>query len=93
MRAFLEDDVPEKWLGDNNIQNHNAEDPGPVTSIEACLAEVLRKDEVPEVLDFIKCCLRLDPKKRAKARECADHEWLRPASQCSCCFEGSEVWK
>lgn len=73
-------------MSDSNIQNHNAEDPGSVTSIEARLAEVLRKDEVAEVLNFIKSCLRLDPKKRAKAEECANHEWLSTAGLCSCCF-------
>lgn len=87
MRALLEDDVPEEWLSDSNIQNHNAEDPDsePVASIEARLAEVLKKDEIPEALDFIKCCLRLDPKKRPKAKQCADHEWLSIADACSCC--------
>ena len=87
MRALLEDDVPEEWLRDSNTQNHNAEDPDsePVASIEARLAEVLKKDEIPEVLDFIKCCLRLDPKKRSKAGQCADHEWLSMANACSCC--------
>jgi serine/threonine protein kinase len=85
MCALLEDDVPEEWLGDSNIQNRNAEDPGPVTSIEARLAEVLQKDEIPEVLDFLKCCLRLDPKKRPKAGKCVDHEWLSMANACSCC--------
>ena len=86
MRALLEDDVPEEWLSDSNIRNHdNAEDSGPITSIEARLAEVLQKHEIPEVLDFIKCCLRLDPKKRPKAGQCADHEWLSKADACSCC--------
>ena len=86
MRALLEDDVPEEWLSDSNIQNHNAEDPETVTSIEERLAEVLQKDEIPETLDFIKCCLRLDPKKRPKAGKCADHEWLSMANACSCAF-------
>ena len=86
MRALLEDDVPEEWLSDSNIQNHNAEDLEPVTSIEERLAEVLQKDEIPEALDFIKCCLRLDPKKRPKAGKCADHEWLSMANACSCCY-------
>ena len=87
MRALLEDDVPEEWLSDSNIQNQNAEDPasGPVIPIEARLAEVLKKDEVPGALDFIKSCLRLDPKKRPKAGKCADHEWLSMANACSCC--------
>ena len=84
MRALLEDDIPE-WLSDSNIQNHNAENFEPVTTIEAHLEGVLKEKEVPEVLDFIKCCLRLDPKKRAKAGKCADHEWLSMAGACSCC--------
>lgn len=51
MHAFVEDDVPEEWLSDSNIQKYNAEDPVPVIPIEARLAGVLRRDELPEVLN------------------------------------------
>ena len=49
MRALLKDDVPDEWLSDSNTQNHDVEDPGPVTSIEELLADVLQKFLLPSL--------------------------------------------
>jgi serine/threonine-protein kinase SRPK3 len=37
---------------------------------------VLRKGDLEGASDLLKKCLRLDPKKRASAREIAEHPWL-----------------
>ena len=84
MRAALEDDVPEEWLSDGKMKDYIAENHGLVTSIEAGLSEALHEDEVAAAAAFIKDCLRLDPQKRLKAEECAEHEWLNMSNACSC---------
>ncbi|KAF8813380.1 kinase-like protein [Phlegmacium glaucopus] len=86
MRAALEDDVPEEWLSDNKMKDYNAEHHGLVTSIEAGLSDVLNQNEAAQASAFIKGCLRLDPQKRLKVGECANHEWLAMANACSCAF-------
>ena len=86
MRAALEDDVPEEWLGDKKMKDYNAEHHGHVTSIEAGLLDALHKSEVAAAAAFIKGCLRLDPQKRLKAKECVEHEWLNTVNACSCRF-------
>ena len=84
MRAALEDDLPEEWLSDGKMKDYSAENHGLVTSIEAGLSDALHEDEVAAAAAFIKGCLRLDPQKRLKAEECAEHEWLNMSNACSC---------
>jgi serine/threonine protein kinase len=87
MRAVLQDEIPNSWLGDENMKEYSADAcSGNVTSIEAGLAQALCKDDVGLAADFIKGCLRLDPRDRLTAQECSGHEWLSMAGACSCRF-------
>jgi serine/threonine protein kinase len=69
MRAILEDELPEEWLGDKKMKDYNADAHGYVTSIDTSLADALPEADVAPAAAFIKACLRLDPKKRLTATE------------------------
>ncbi|KAF8902246.1 hypothetical protein CPB84DRAFT_1846411 [Gymnopilus junonius] len=85
MRFTLEDEIPKEWFGDVKMKDYNDDAHGLFTTIEMGLANVhaFRGDEQEAAAAFIKGCLRLDPRKRFTAKECANHKWLANVNACS----------
>ena len=54
MRAAVEDDVPEAWLSDHDMEGYNPEYHGFITSIEEGLLAALHKSDAAAAAAFIK---------------------------------------